>query len=313
MQLKRVKRVVDILLGIGLMLLMSYQLWGEEKHEWTGIAMTALMILHQILNRKWYAALFRGRYTPLRIVQTFVNAALVSCFILTSLSGISMSVYAVPFFSEFMRASLARRLHLTLSHWSFVLMGLHLGLHIPAMLGKVKRMQLRRIGLCASVPAAGAGLWLFLRNNFPDYLFCRVPFAFYDYDKAAFLVLLEALLIAFFWVFVGSQLPGILNRKAKERSKLVALLAVLTAVAIGAGLTCLLPVETDRGWGGGTASRALSAEHRRCVQLCSDRSTEAHREQLISDLPLRQFSVLLFCYSEKSDFPKHSAARKDYT
>ncbi len=230
MQLKRVKHVVDILLGIGLMLLMSYQLWGEEKHEWTGIAMTALMILHQILNRKWYAALFRGRYTPLRIVQTFVNAALVSCFILTSLSGISMSVYAVPFFSEFMRASLARRLHLTLSHWSFVLMGLHLGLHIPAMLGKVKRMQLRRVGLCASIPAAGAGLWLFLRNSFPDYLFCRVPFAFYDYDKAAFLVLLEALLIAFFWVFVGSQLPGILNRKAKERSKLVALLAFQTAL-----------------------------------------------------------------------------------
>ena len=43
MQLKRVKHVVNILLGIGLMLLMSYQLWGEEKHEWTGIAMTALM------------------------------------------------------------------------------------------------------------------------------------------------------------------------------------------------------------------------------------------------------------------------------
>ncbi len=62
MQLKRVKRVVDILLGIGLLLLMSCQLWGEEKHEWIGIAMTALMILHQILNRKWYAALFRGRY-----------------------------------------------------------------------------------------------------------------------------------------------------------------------------------------------------------------------------------------------------------
>ncbi len=254
MLLKRVKHVIDILLGIGLLLLMSCQLWGEEKHEWTGIAMTALMILHQILNRKWFSALSRGRYTPLRIVQTFVNAALLVCFILTSLSGISMSVYAVPFFSEFVRASLARRLHLTLSHWSFVLMGLHLGLHIPAMLGKVKGKQIRRIGLCASIPAAGAGLWLCLRNNFPDYLFCRVPFAFYDYDKAAFLVLLEALLIAFFWIFVGAQLPGILNRKAKARSKLIAWLAVLTAVAIGAGLTCLFPVKTDQGWGSGTAS-----------------------------------------------------------
>lgn len=46
------KRIVDILLGIGLLLLMSYQVAGEAGHEWTGIAMTALMILHQFLNRR---------------------------------------------------------------------------------------------------------------------------------------------------------------------------------------------------------------------------------------------------------------------
>ena len=56
--MRRAKHIVDILLGVGL-LLMSYQVVGEAGHEWTGIAMTALMILHQILNRKWYAALFK--------------------------------------------------------------------------------------------------------------------------------------------------------------------------------------------------------------------------------------------------------------
>ncbi|MBR7040574.1 MAG: DUF4405 domain-containing protein [Clostridia bacterium] len=213
MRAKRVKHIVDIMLGLGLLMLMSYQVWGEAGHEWAGMAMTALMILHQILNRKWIAALFNGRYTPLRITQTFINAALVICFILTAVCGINMSVHAVPFLSDFMRASLGRRLHLTLSHWCFVLMGLHLGLHIPALLKGIKSKRVRRIGLWVSIPAAGAGLWLFLLNRYPDYLFYRVPFAFIDYDKAAALVLLEALLIAFFWVFVGAQLPGILNRK----------------------------------------------------------------------------------------------------
>ena len=248
MQTKRAKHIIDILLGIGLLLLMSYQVVGESGHEWTGISMTLLMILHQMLNRKWYAALFKGRYTPLRIAQTLINATLVICFVLTALCGVNMSVHAVPFLSEFMRASLGRRLHLTLSHWCFVLMGLHLGLHIPAMLKGIKRQIARRIGFGCSVLAAGAGLWLFLRNNYPDYLFYRVPFAFIDYDKAVPLVLLEALLIAFFWVFIGAQLPKLLNRRAETNSKLISLIGILLAVVIGMGLIFAFPVENESNW-----------------------------------------------------------------
>ena len=61
MRSKHCKHIVDILLGVGLLLLMSYQVTGEAGHEWTGIVMTVLMILHQILNRKWYTALFEER------------------------------------------------------------------------------------------------------------------------------------------------------------------------------------------------------------------------------------------------------------
>ncbi len=236
MRAKSVKLAVDILLAVGLLLLMSYQVTGEAAHEWTGIAMTALMILHQVLNRRWYAALFRGKYTPLRVAQTAVNAALIVCFLLTALCGVNMSVHAVPFLDGFMKASLGRRLHLTLSHWCFVLMGLHLGLHLPAMLRGVRAQGVRRVGWCASILAAGVGLWLFLWNNYPDYLFYRVPFAFIDYDKAAPLVLLEALLIASFWAFAGFQLPTLLNRKANRRSKLVAAVGILLAVGIGVGI-----------------------------------------------------------------------------
>ena len=247
MRSKHFKHIADVLLGIGLLLLMSYQVTGEAGHEWTGIAMTVLMILHQILNRKWYAALFKGKYTPLRIVQTLINAALVICFVLTALCGINMSVHAVPFLSEFLRASLGRRLHLTLSHWCFVLTGLHLGLHVPAMLKAIKRQTARRIGFGCSIPAAGAGLWLFFRNNYPNYLFYRVPFAFIDYDKAVPIVLLEALLIAFFWVFIGSRLPVLLNRRADQNRRLVALIGILLAVVIGMGLTFAFPAENGGG------------------------------------------------------------------
>ncbi len=248
MRSKHSKHVIDVLLGVGLLLLMSYQVTGEAGHEWTGIVMTALMILHQILNWKWYAALFKGKYTPLRIVQTLINAALVICFVLTALCGVNMSVHAVPFLSEFMRASLGRRLHLTLSHWCFVLMGLHLGLHVPAMLKGIKGRTIRRIGFGCSILAAGAGLWLFLKNNHLDYLFYRVPFAFIDYDKAVPLVLLEALLISLFWVFMGAQLPKFLNRSADTNRKLISLVAILMAGIIGMGLTFAFPAENGDSW-----------------------------------------------------------------
>ena len=243
----RSKHIIDVLLGIGLLLLMSYQVVGEVGHEWTGLTMTVLMVLHQVLNRKWYAALLKGRYSPLRTVQTLINAALVICFILTALCGINMNVFAVPFLGGFLRASIGRRLHLTLSHWCFVLMGLHLGLHLPAMVKDVKGPA-RRIGWLCAISAAGAGLWLFLGNRYPDYLFYRVPFAFIDYDKAVPLVLLEALLIAFFWAFAGAQLPKLLNAKAQKKDRLTALIGLLLAIVIGTCLQRTFPVETDYDW-----------------------------------------------------------------
>ena len=59
-----VKRIVDAAMTILLLLLMAYQVTGEAAHEWIGMAMTVLVIIHQILNRRWYAALFRGKYNP---------------------------------------------------------------------------------------------------------------------------------------------------------------------------------------------------------------------------------------------------------
>ena len=36
------------------------------------IGMTVLVIVHQILNRKWYSAVFKGTYNPYRLMTTAV-------------------------------------------------------------------------------------------------------------------------------------------------------------------------------------------------------------------------------------------------
>ena len=194
-----------------LLCLMAYQVTGEALHEWIGMGMTLTVILHQILNRRWYASLFKGKYNPTRIVMTVVNVILIASFILTAFCGMSMSGYAVPFLYGMAPVSFVRRMHLSMSHWSFVLMGIHLGLHIRTLFTKAVNNKKASIALqiILTVPAT-CGLWLFVKSRMMEYLLFRTPFAMLDYDKAAGIVFLENILILFFWVIIGMQVMNLL-------------------------------------------------------------------------------------------------------
>ena len=216
-----IRRTVDAAMCVLLFFLMAYQVTGEAVHEWIGMGMTLLVIIHQILNRKWYAALFRGRYNPYRAVTALVNILLLLSFALTAFSGMSMSGHAVPFLYGMTPASFARRAHLSLSHWAFVLMGLHLGLHLPVMAaGLHLKNRARKLPLCAVTGIGIVGLWLFMRSGIVDHLFFRVPFAFLDYDKAGWLVVSENLLMLLGWAGLGCWLSIFLRRAGTaERTK----------------------------------------------------------------------------------------------
>ena len=126
-----------------------------------------------------------------------------------------MSGHAVPFLYGMTKASFARQTHLSMSHWAFVLMGLHLGFHIPAMAAKLGKSA-KTVLTAAFALAAGVGLYLFLRGGMLDYMLFRVPFAFLDYDKAAALVFGENLLMLLFWAFAGTQLSLLLRRAGNK-------------------------------------------------------------------------------------------------
>ena len=241
-----VKKIVDVCLTVLLFCLMSYQVVGEVLHEWIGIGMTVVLIVHHILNLKWYGALFKGKYNAYRIATTVINTLLLASIALTAFCGMSMSNYAVPFLYGMAGIIFARTVHLALSFWSFLLMGLHLGLHLPAMTAKVKPGKAAKV-ICSSLftVIAGIGLWLFIRNGIPDYLSFRTHFAFFDYDKAPVLVFLENIAIEFFFVFIGANLFRLLRSKKKRKQALIAALCVLLAVGIGFGLQALFPSETE--------------------------------------------------------------------
>ena len=98
---------------------------------------------------------------------------------------------------------------------SYFVSDVHLGLHLPVMLGRGKAGA----GPALTVPGAilaGVGFWLFWKNGMPDYLFFRVPFAFLDYDKAGWLVFLENALMLSAWAFLGAQLARLCLKKKRR-------------------------------------------------------------------------------------------------
>lgn len=66
MKKNSLRRAIDIGMTVLLLLQMAYQVTGEAAHEWLGMAMTALVIVHQILNRRWYGAMLKGKYNAYR-------------------------------------------------------------------------------------------------------------------------------------------------------------------------------------------------------------------------------------------------------
>ncbi len=212
----KIKRCIDILIAVVLLALMSYQATGEKIHEWTGIAMTVIVISHLIMNLKFFSAIPKGKYNAYRTVLTLTDILLLLCFFITAICGMSMSSNAVPFLNGIIPVSFARTVHLALSHWSFALIGLHIGYHLSA---PVKRLDKKKKAVILSVlgTASALGIYLLVRNGIFGYMFFVKRFAFFDYDKAAVLVIVENLLMLLPFVISGTVLPLFLKKqKAKE-------------------------------------------------------------------------------------------------
>lgn len=221
------RSIIDIGMVALLPLLMARHLTGEAAHEWIGAAMLALLIFHLALNSRWFPALLRGRYGAARVFHTAVNLLLLADILMMAVSGIMMSEYAFPFLSFPAGASFARRIHLPCAFWGFLLMSLHIGLHWQGILGRVKalahggkasagrRLALRALALLASA----YGVYAFFKRQFPDYLFLKESFAFFDFDEPLLPYLLDMAAIMTLFAVLGHGLAGWLGKAKKANQE----------------------------------------------------------------------------------------------
>ena len=207
----KIKTGIDLLMTVLLLLLMAYQITGQELHEWFGAGELLLFLLHNILNMKWYGNLFKGKYRPSRIIQTIVNFGILITMLCLGFSGIVMSRHVFAALSIHGPMATARMMHLAASYWGFVLMSVHLGLHWSMILGMCRKLTGGRekpqavtwiLRIMAALLAM-YGLYLFCRKDILSYMFLKQQFVFFDFEQSAGAAFVEYIAMMGFWVYAA--------------------------------------------------------------------------------------------------------------
>ena len=211
--MNKIRMSVDITMTILSIILMggNYLFPVDIVHEILGVGLFVLWAVHIILNRRWYGALFRGKYTPYRIMQTVINCGILICTVFLMISGIILSNHLFTFLNIQSGLGFARIAHLLASHWYYLFMSLHIGLHVGRLFQNVTTKILPRI-LLAIVCAYG--LYAFIVRGVWKYLILRQQFFFFDLERGYILFAVDYISIIILFATI-SHLVATKLKKSK--------------------------------------------------------------------------------------------------
>lgn len=134
-----IKRAVDVFMLSLFIYLMNYRAFGNLAiHAWAGITLFALFIVHNILNFQYWRTLAKGKYTAKRTILAVTNIALLFLMIAMAVSSCMMS-RAIFYNSPFPMSWLGNVLHKLSTSWGFMVMAVHLSLHLQGVFDVIER------------------------------------------------------------------------------------------------------------------------------------------------------------------------------
>ena len=212
-KLNKIRLPLDITMTILSIVLMggNYLFPAEIVHEILGVALFVLWAIHIFLNRRWYGAIFKGKYNPYRIMQTVINCCILICTIILMISGIILSNHLFTFLNIQSGLGFARIAHLLSSHWYYLFMSLHIGLHMGRLFQNVAAKSLPRILL---VLTSLYGVYAFITCGVWKYLILKQQFFFFDLERGYILFALDYISII---ILFATILHLIASRLKKNR------------------------------------------------------------------------------------------------
>ena len=136
-KIKRFKVFIDIVMYIALILLMCEHSLIGLTHEVLGIILFISFIMDNELNYRWYKLILKRKINPKMIPSLIINFLIFVTLIILILSSLMISGYVFKGLIS-SNAMISRGLHMLSSIWFYILVSIHLGLHLNVMLYKIK-------------------------------------------------------------------------------------------------------------------------------------------------------------------------------
>lgn len=228
---RKIRMPVDISMTTLSVILMggNYLFPADIVHEILGLALFLLWAVHISLNRRWYGAIFKGKYNPYRVMQTFINCGILICTIFLMISGIILSNHLFTFLNIQGGLGFARIAHLLASHWYYLFMSLHIGLHVSMIANKIAQKKdaanessneesmpqssARKIIFHAFVALACAyGIYAFIIRGVWKYLFLQQQFFFFDLERGYILFALDYISIIILFATISHLIAAKLKK-----------------------------------------------------------------------------------------------------
>ena len=223
---QRLRMTIDITMTILSIILMggNYLFPADLIHEILGVGLFVLWGVHIALNRRWYGAIFKGKYNPYRVMQTIINCCILICTIFLMISGIILSNHIFTFLNIQGGLGFARIAHLLASHWYYLFMSLHIGLHVGMIFGNkgtstsagpstgsgtTRTAIIPRI-LLALVCAYG--IYAFIARGVWKYLILQQQFFFFDLEHGYILFAIDYISI----IILFATLSHLLAKSLKK-------------------------------------------------------------------------------------------------
>lgn len=109
--------------------LMGYRVFrGLMDHAVAGITLFVLIFIHVYLNRAFYLHLFQGKYPLPRLLFAVIAVALLIDFVLMAAGSVMLSGAVFAFMPP--QTQLGHEIHLQANAAGFLLISMHLGLHL---------------------------------------------------------------------------------------------------------------------------------------------------------------------------------------
>ncbi|MDQ0877650.1 magnesium-transporting ATPase (P-type) [Paenibacillus sp. V4I3] len=197
-----IKLVIDLIMTVSMLVAMAYHITGNMIHELVGVFLFVLFMVHNILNRRWYKTIFRGKYKVQQIISMAVNLLFLLTIAVALISSVPISRDIFPFI-PINNDMTVRQIHVLSAYWGFILMAVHIGISWGRIINAARKMtgiittsRVRTIAFrFLAVLIVVYGVQISFERDMGSRLLIYNPFGYWGFDETALRFVIDYLAI----------------------------------------------------------------------------------------------------------------------